>query len=68
MLIEPAMPREDGVREVRVKLPADVHVRLHAIKLLSGRSMSDVVEQALRDYIARAGPAAARRPTVHVQP
>lgn len=52
MLIEPASSRENqsGVRELRVKIHVNYHLRLHALKLLRGKPMHEVIAEALDNY------------------
>lgn len=37
-------------REMKVKLPVSFHVRLHSMKILTGKPISDVVTEALDAY------------------
>lgn len=39
-------------KEVKVRIPAYIHVRLHSVKILTGREMGDVVTEALEKYFA----------------
>jgi len=52
MLINPASSRENqtGVRELRVKIHVNYHLRLHALKLLRGKPMHEVIAEALDNY------------------
>ena len=53
---QPAVPApvpltaEPDVREVKVKLPVDQVLRLHATRLKSGRNFSQTVSSALTRY------------------
>jgi hypothetical protein len=44
-------PNVAAEREIKVKLPVAYLVRLHVIKLTQNRAISDVVSQALDEYI-----------------
>ncbi len=44
---------EDTMKEVRVKIPVPYHVRLHTMKVLSGKLISTTVTEALEDYFQR---------------
>lgn len=52
MLIrDPAKPIElDRVKEVKVKIPVSYHIRLHSMKVLTGKQISDAVKEALDAY------------------
>lgn len=43
-------PSESESRELKVKVPLSMHVHLHSLKILTGRSISDVVTDALASY------------------
>ncbi len=47
------------IKEVKVKLPIRYHVRLHSIKVLSGKQISATVAEALEDYFRDQNPMAA---------
>lgn len=40
----------DGMKEVKVKLPVKQLLKLHYMKLTSGRTFSDVITNALKEY------------------
>lgn len=40
----------DGVKEVKVKLPVKQLLKLHYLKLTSGKTFSSVITTALHDY------------------
>ena len=43
----------DGdVKELRVKIDVSYHLKLHALKLLRNKKMSDAIEEALDHYFA----------------
>jgi hypothetical protein len=50
----------DGdVKELRVKIDVSYHLKLHALKLLRNKRMSDAIEEALDYYfehVVQAGP------------
>lgn len=52
MMLEPASPRanQSGVRELRVKIHVNYHLKLHALKLLHGKPMHEVIVEALDHY------------------
>ena len=52
MLIQEARP-ESGPKELRVKIGVEYHLKLHALKLLRGKRMSEAVEEALEHYFDR---------------
>ena len=57
-------PRKSGgsegdVKELRVKIDVSYHLKLHALKLLRNKKMSDAIEEALDYYfehVVQAGP------------
>ena len=44
---------ESGPKELRVKIGVEYHLKLHALKLLRGKRMSEAVEEALEFYFER---------------
>lgn len=49
-----AEPKTDsGPKELRVKIGVEYHLKLHALKLLRGKRMSEAVEEALEHYFDR---------------
>lgn len=44
---------ESGPKELRVKIGVEYHLKLHALKLLRGKRMSEAVEEALAYYFER---------------
>lgn len=44
---------ESGPKELRVKIGVEYHLKLHALKLLRGKRMSEAVEEALESYFER---------------
>lgn len=49
MLISEAKT-DSGPKELRVKIGVEYHLKLHALKLLKGKRMSEAVEEALEFY------------------
>ncbi len=43
-------PDHDGLKEVKVKLPVKQLLKLHYMKLTSGKTFSYVITNALNDY------------------
>jgi len=54
----------DRVKEVKVKIPVHYHVRLHSMKVLTGKQISDAVTEALDAYFAIREPVFGRAPTI----
>lgn len=44
---------DSGPKELRVKIGVEYHLKLHALKLLRGKRMSEAVEEALEHYFER---------------
>lgn len=44
---------DSGPKELRVKIGVEYHLKLHALKLLRGKRMSEAVEEALGFYFER---------------
>jgi hypothetical protein len=42
----------DRVKEVKVKIPVSYHIKLHSMKVLTGKQISDAVTEALEVYFA----------------
>ena len=53
MLIREAKPDTHRSKEVKVIIPVDHLVRLHSMKVLTGKHISDTVTEALNEYFAR---------------
>jgi len=54
-----AQTAEADVKELRVKIDVSYHLKLHALKLLRNKKMSDAIEEALDYYfehVVQAGP------------
>lgn len=47
-------PRIDHARakEVKVKIPVSHHIKLHSMKVLTGKQISDAITEALDAYFA----------------
>ena len=50
MLIHDPKPDPHRAKEVKVKIPVSFHVRLHSMKVLTGKPISDAVTEALEAY------------------
>ncbi|MGQ0535727.1 MAG: hypothetical protein ACT4PT_06625, partial [Methanobacteriota archaeon] len=40
----------DRVKEVKVRIPVTYHIKLHSMKVLTGKQISDTVTEALAEY------------------
>ena len=47
MLIE-SKKNLDRVKEVKVRIPINYHIKLHSMKVLTGKQISDTVTEALQ--------------------
>ena len=47
-------PKTDPMRakEVKVKIPVSHHIKLHSMKVLTGKQISDAITEALDAYFA----------------
>ncbi|HET6405491.1 MAG TPA: hypothetical protein VFH78_12665 [Candidatus Thermoplasmatota archaeon] len=50
MFIHDPKPDPGRAKEVKVKIPVSYHVRLHSMKVLTGKPISDAVTEALEAY------------------
>ena len=50
MLINDPKGHPNQDKEVKVKIPMSYHVRLHSMKVLTGKPISDAVTEALEAY------------------
>ena len=50
MIREP--PKKVGMKELKVNIPIKYHLQLHSLKVLEGRQIHGVVEEALDRYFA----------------
>ena len=53
MIIRQPKPDANRSKEVKVIIPVDHLVRLHSMKVLTGKHISDTVTEALNEYFAR---------------
>lgn len=42
--------RLDREKEVKVKIPLGIHLKLHSMKVITGQHISDTVTEALQSY------------------
>lgn len=49
-------------REIKVKLPVSLHIKLHGLKITKHKPISEVVLEALEDYFHRLEGNGTRRP------
>lgn len=52
-MIEPPKSHKNALRELKVKVPVAHHIWLHALKIRDGQPISETIQVALREYIAR---------------
>ena len=52
MMIEEKKQLE-RVKEVKVKIPINYHIKLHSMKVLTGKAISDTVTEALDAYFTQ---------------
>ncbi|HWG90766.1 MAG TPA: hypothetical protein VNZ52_07975 [Candidatus Thermoplasmatota archaeon] len=58
MIINERKEPTERVKEVKVKIPITYHVKLHSMKVLTGKQISDAVTEALEFYFShKRGPA-----------
>jgi uncharacterized Fe-S cluster-containing radical SAM superfamily protein len=51
MYIEPEKDEdEEEIREMKVRIPSDFYMKLHSLKLLTGKQISEAVTEALDMY------------------
>ena len=62
MLIREPKRETNRSKEVKVVIPVDHLVRLHSMKVLTGKHISDTVTEALDAYFARQNAPMAGRP------
>lgn len=53
-------PKKPGMKELKVNIPVKYHLQLHSLKVMEGRQIHGVVQEALDKYFAsmRADPPA----------
>ena len=49
-IVENGAQDEFPLKEVKVKIPLEFHVKLHSMKVLTGAQISDTITEALRIY------------------
>ncbi|MHB8586343.1 MAG: hypothetical protein ACYDDF_10980 [Thermoplasmatota archaeon] len=54
MIIDEYSRKTDGVdeKEIKVRIPVEYHIRLHAVKVVKGQAISDTVRLALESYFS----------------
>ncbi len=52
MLIREPKEDQNRAKEVKVKIPVNYHIKLHSMKVLTGKPISDAVTEALEAYFA----------------
>jgi len=55
MMIREPKPDPTRAKEVKVKIPVSHHIRLHSMKVLTGKQISDAITEALDVYFATRG-------------
>lgn len=53
MLIQAPAKDPTQRREMKVNLPLDLHLRLHAMKVRNGSRIADTIAAALEEYFAK---------------
>ena len=56
MMIREAKPDASRAKEVKVKIPVGHHIKLHSMKVLTGKQISDAITEALDAYFANQNP------------
>ena len=57
MMIREPKPDPARAKEVKVKIPVSHHIKLHSMKVLTGKQISDAITEALDAYFATQDPA-----------
>lgn len=52
MMIREPKPDPMRAKEVKVKIPVSHHIKLHSMKVLTGKQISDAITEALDAYFA----------------
>jgi hypothetical protein len=52
MIIHEPKPDPTRAKEVKVKIPVSHHIKLHSMKVLTGKQISDAITEALDAYFA----------------
>lgn len=50
MMIHDPKPDPTRAKEVKVKIPVSHHIKLHSMKVLTGKQISDAITEALDAY------------------
>jgi hypothetical protein len=53
-------PKQDRMKELKVHVPVKYHLQLHSMKVLEGRQIHLMVQEALDQYFAALKPDARR--------
>ncbi|MHB8586162.1 MAG: hypothetical protein ACYDDF_10075 [Thermoplasmatota archaeon] len=53
MLIEVPKAHMDPEKEIKIRIPAALHRKLHSMKVLTGKPIAEAVAEALALYFAR---------------
>lgn len=56
MMIREPKPDPARAKEVKVKIPVGHHIKLHSMKVLTGKQISDAITEALDAYFANQTP------------
>lgn len=56
MMIREHKPDPARAKEVKVKIPVSHHIKLHSMKVLTGKQISDAITEALDAYFAAQNP------------
>lgn len=56
MMIREPKPDPARAKEVKVKIPVSHHIKLHSMKVLTGKQISDAITEALDAYFANQRP------------
>ena len=54
-------PKKPGMKELKVNIPVKYHLQLHSLKVMEGRQIHGVVQEALDKYFASLRPDAAEK-------
>lgn len=49
-MVEAHSDKLDDERQVKVTVPTETLIKLHSLKILTGKNISDQVHEALQDY------------------
>lgn len=53
ILDAPSAYESDALKELKVQLPVRLHLRLHAVKLVKGQKIAEIVREALDAHFAK---------------